>query len=49
MNEKKYYSIDLGFSNLMHVPNLEFRGTDLETIVFFRTYTQRILSKQAII
>ena len=34
VNEKKYYSIDLGLSNLMRVPNKEFRGADLETIVF---------------
>jgi len=33
VNEKKYYSIDLGFSNLMRVPNREFRGADLESIV----------------
>ncbi len=34
VNEKKYYSIDLGLSNLMRVPNREFRGADLETVVF---------------
>ncbi|RLA77960.1 MAG: hypothetical protein DRG78_16190 [Epsilonproteobacteria bacterium] len=34
VNEKKYYSVDLGLSNLMRVPNREFRGADLETIVF---------------
>jgi len=34
VNEKKYYSIDLGFSNLMRVPNREFRGADLESMVF---------------
>ena len=34
VNEKKYYSIDLGLSNLMRVPNKEFIGADLETIVF---------------
>jgi predicted AAA+ superfamily ATPase len=33
-NEKKYYSVDLGLSNLMRVPNLQTRGADLETIVF---------------
>jgi len=33
-NEKKYYSIDLGLSNLLRVPNLQTRGSDLETIVF---------------
>jgi len=33
-NEKKYYSIDLGLSNLLRVPNLQTRGADLETIVF---------------
>lgn len=34
VNEKKYYSVDLGLSNLMRVPNREFRGADLETMVF---------------
>jgi len=34
VNEKKYYSIDFGFSNLMRVPNREFRGADLESMVF---------------
>jgi len=34
INDKKYYSIDLGLSNLMRVPNLQTRGSDLETIVF---------------
>jgi len=34
VNEKKYYSIDFGFSNLMRVPNREFRGSDLESMVF---------------
>jgi len=33
-NEKKYYSVDLGLSNLLRVPNLQTRGADLETIVF---------------
>lgn len=33
-NEKKYYSIDLGLSNLLRVPSLQTRGSDLETIVF---------------
>jgi len=33
-NDKKYYSIDLGLSNIMRVPNLQTRGDDLETIVF---------------
>ncbi|RLA78452.1 MAG: ATP-binding protein [Epsilonproteobacteria bacterium] len=33
-NDKKYYSIDLGLSNIMRVPNLQTRGSDLETIVF---------------
>ena len=39
VNEKKYYSIDLGLSNLMRVPNREFRGADLEQVSFFRTFT----------
>ena len=34
INDKKYYSIDLGLSNLMRVPNLKTRGSDLETVVF---------------
>lgn len=34
MNDKKYFSIDLGLSNLMRVPSLQTRGADLETIVF---------------
>jgi predicted AAA+ superfamily ATPase len=34
VNEKKYYSIDVGLSNLMRVPNREFRGADLESMVF---------------
>jgi len=33
-NEKKYYSVDLGLSNLLRVPNLQTKGADLETIVF---------------
>ncbi len=33
-NDKKYYSVDLGLSNIMRVPNLQTRGDDLETIVY---------------
>lgn len=33
-NDKKYYSVDLGLSNIMRVPNLQTRGDDLETVVF---------------
>ena len=33
-NEKKYYSVDLGLSNIMRVPNLQTRGADIETVVF---------------
>jgi predicted AAA+ superfamily ATPase len=33
-NDKKYYSVDLGLSNIMRVPNLKTRGDDLETVVF---------------
>ena len=33
-NDKKYYSIDLGLSNIMRVPNLQTRGDDLESVVF---------------
>ncbi len=34
VNDKKYYSIDLGISNLFRVANLQTRGRDLETVVF---------------
>jgi predicted AAA+ superfamily ATPase len=34
MNDKKYYSIDLGLSNIMRTANLQTRGSDLETVVF---------------
>lgn len=34
VNDKKYYSIDLGLSNIMRVPNLQHRGADLETVVY---------------
>lgn len=33
LNDKKYYSADLGLSNLYRVANLKNRGSDLETIV----------------
>jgi predicted AAA+ superfamily ATPase len=33
-NDKKYYSVDLGLSNIMRVPNLKTRGDDLKTVVF---------------
>ena len=33
-NDKKYYSTDLGLSNIMRVPNLQTREDDLKTIVF---------------
>lgn len=33
-NEKKYYTIDLGLSNLLRVPNLKTRGSDIEGVVF---------------
>lgn len=41
VNEKKYYSIDLGLSNLVRVPNREFRGADLETVVFLELIRRR--------
>ena len=34
VNDKKYYSIDLGLSNILRVPNLQHRGSNLETVVF---------------
>jgi predicted AAA+ superfamily ATPase len=33
LNDRKYYSADLGLSNLYRVANLKNRGNDLETIV----------------
>jgi len=33
LNDKKYYSADLGLSNLYRVANLKFKGSNLETIV----------------
>jgi len=33
VNDKKYYSVDTGLSNIMRVPNLQTRGDDLESIV----------------
>ena len=33
-NEKKYYTIDIGLSNLFRPANREFYGADLENIVF---------------
>ena len=32
-NARKYYSIDLGLSNLLRVPNLKTKGHDLESVV----------------
>ena len=32
-NARKYYSIDLGLSNLLRVPNLKTKGQDLESVV----------------
>lgn len=32
-NAKKYYSIDLGLSNLLRVPHLKTKGHDLESVV----------------
>jgi len=34
VNDKKYYSIDTGLSNMLRVPNLQTRGSDIESIVF---------------
>ncbi len=33
-NDRKYYAADLGLANLYRVGNLQFRGDDLETIVY---------------
>jgi len=32
-NARKYYSIDLGLSNLLRAPNIKTKGHDLETVV----------------
>ncbi len=34
LNDRKYYAADLGLANLYRVGNLQFRGDDLETIVY---------------
>lgn len=34
VNDKKYYSCDLGLSNIFRVLNLQTRGDDIETVVF---------------
>ena len=34
LNDKKYYSIDTGLSNILRVPSLQTRGSDIENIVF---------------
>ncbi len=34
LNDKKYYSIDTGLSNILRVPNLQTRGSDIESAVF---------------
>ena len=33
LNDRKYYSADLGLSNLYRVANLQNRGSDIETII----------------
>ncbi len=33
VNARKYYSIDLGLSNLLRVPNVKTKGQDLESVV----------------
>jgi len=37
-NAKKYYSIDLGLSNLLRVPNLKTKGQDLENVVLLELF-----------
>lgn len=34
VNDKKYYSVDLGLSNILRVPHLQHRGSNIETVVF---------------
>lgn len=55
LNDRKYYSADLGLANLYRVGNLQFRGDDLETIVYlellrrgYKVYYYKTFSNQEI-
>ncbi|MGE0738223.1 ATP-binding protein [Sulfurimonas sp.] len=55
LNDRKYYSADLGLANLYRVGNLQFRGDDLETIVYlellrrgYKVYYYKTSSNQEI-
>ena len=37
-NARKYYSIDLGLSNLLRVPNVKTKGQDLESVVLLELF-----------
>ncbi|MGE3612714.1 MAG: ATP-binding protein [Sulfurimonas sp.] len=56
LNDRKYYSADLGLANLYRVGNLHFRGDDLETIVYlellrrgYKVYYYKTSSNQEIV
>lgn len=55
LNDRKYYAADLGLANLYRVGNLQFRGDDLETIVYlellrrgYKVYYYKTSSNQEI-
>ncbi|MDQ1245032.1 MAG: hypothetical protein QG565_1373, partial [Campylobacterota bacterium] len=55
LNDRKYYTADLGLANLYRVGNLQFRGDDLETIVYlellrrgYKVYYYKTSSNQEI-
>ena len=55
LNDRKYYSADLGLANLYRIGNLQFRGDDLETIVYlellrrgYKVYYYKTASNQEI-
>lgn len=55
LNDRKYYTADLGLANLYRVGNLQFRGDDLETIVYlellrrgYKVYYYKTASNQEI-
>lgn len=55
LNDRKYYAADLGLANLYRVANLQFRGDDLETIVYlellrrgYKVYYYKTSSNQEI-
>lgn len=55
LNDRKYYAADLGLANLYRVGNLQFRGDDLETIVYlellrrgYKVYYYKTFSNQEV-